>query len=295
MAAKHAHNAKEPVLDDERIAGEGDHAFARGPFLIGDAGIADDPIGQVRFSFGGNPANFELTHRDARVGAVKVRVSPGACLKLQHVSLFIERPDPGEGGIEMFHHRPGAMAEHLLQIAAFAHVLADARGKCVDTRLLLEYFLGFFLRGDIPSEAAGVDEFAVLEKNAGIDEHVADGSIFAEEARRIFAQGIAPDQACQNVRNDGLVGMEFGDLASDVFAAGVTKKIEFGLVSPENCSISGNPVKTDGGGFDEIAKIGFALPQGMDLSQQLILAQLRSRGFDRSEHQTSAIAAAPRR
>ena len=112
MAREHRHHAHEPVFDHERIACEGDHSFLPGPHLVAHTRIALDGVGQMRMAFLSNQPDLVLADRNPTVRAVEVRVQPGAGPKFQHVILGIERPDAGEGPVQMPHHRLSAVVQH---------------------------------------------------------------------------------------------------------------------------------------------------------------------------------------
>ena len=84
-AGEHRHDAHEPVVHDERVSGEGDHALPLRPLLVAHTGVAHDGVGQVRLPLLGDQADLVLADRDPAVRAVQVRVHPGAGPQFQDV------------------------------------------------------------------------------------------------------------------------------------------------------------------------------------------------------------------
>ena len=80
VRARTSHHADESVFDEQRITGEGDHAGAPRPFLVADARVVRDIVGEMRPALLCDEADFELADGHARVRAVEVRVD--ACAGL---------------------------------------------------------------------------------------------------------------------------------------------------------------------------------------------------------------------
>ena len=53
---------------------------------------------------------------------------------------------------------------------------------------------------------------------------------------------------------DRRIGVKFGYIMTEIIFPRVSQEIEFRLVRPQDCAVSCNPVQTEGGGLDEIAK-----------------------------------------
>lgn len=101
---------------------------------------------------------------------------------------------------------------------------------------------GSFQVGDIEREAAGVDELAVAEMHVGTDQHVLDRAVLRLEPRSILVELFTSGQAGEDVVDHGLVGVEFRDVAADIFLAGVPEKIEFRLIDAQDRTVRGDPV-----------------------------------------------------
>ena len=108
MPGEQGDHADEPILHDQRIAREGDHALPLRPLLVGDARVADDGVGQVRRALLGDQADLEPADGDAPVRAVQVRVLSRAGPQHQHVLRRIQRPDAGESRVQVCDQSLGA-------------------------------------------------------------------------------------------------------------------------------------------------------------------------------------------
>ena len=152
VAGEHRPDADQPVLDHQRISGEGDHPLPLHPLLGRDTGVADDRVGQVWPPLPGDQADLELANRDAGVRAVDVRVHPGAGAQLQRVARPVERPDPGECPVQVPDGQFGAAIEHLLQRVALGEGLADVPAELGEPPLLLDDGLLPPPLGDVPED-----------------------------------------------------------------------------------------------------------------------------------------------
>jgi hypothetical protein len=70
--------------------------------------MADDAVGQIRFSFPGDQPNPGFSDRHSHVRIINVRVHSRARLKLQHVFFAVKRPNAGERRVEAVHRGFGA-------------------------------------------------------------------------------------------------------------------------------------------------------------------------------------------
>ena len=75
-------------------------------------------------------------------GPVDVGVQPGAGLELQDLARLVERPDPGEGAVEVADGRLGAAAEHLAQRRRPGQGEADVAAELGEPGLLGDGLLG---------------------------------------------------------------------------------------------------------------------------------------------------------
>ena len=82
------------------VTGEGDHPLPSGPLLITDAGIIDHVVGQVRLKLPSDEADLVLSNRHTAVRTIEAGIHPCASLQLQHVLLFVERPNAGERRVQ---------------------------------------------------------------------------------------------------------------------------------------------------------------------------------------------------
>ena len=96
---------------DQGVTRESDHPLTPGPHRVAEAWVAEEVVGQVRPAFLSNPPDLEMADRDPAVGAVDVGVQSGAGLQHQDVLTRTERPDPGEGRVEVLHQGLGAGLE----------------------------------------------------------------------------------------------------------------------------------------------------------------------------------------
>src|SRR4029453_15470357 len=61
------HHSDQPILDHQRVSGEGDHSVRLCPTLIIDTWIVHDVIGQMGLLLPGNPADLQVSDRDPAV------------------------------------------------------------------------------------------------------------------------------------------------------------------------------------------------------------------------------------
>ncbi len=78
FAGEHRHNPHQPIFNNQGVTREGNHPFPLGPFLVADAGIFDNGVGQVRLFLLSDQANLELPEGDTAVRSVDVGVHPRA-------------------------------------------------------------------------------------------------------------------------------------------------------------------------------------------------------------------------
>ncbi len=127
---EHAHNAHDPILDNERVAGEGGHLFISYPVLVINPRIVLDIVGQMRSSFLSNQTDFELSKRNSTVTTIQPSVHSSACLQLQFLAIAVERPDAGKGRVEMPNHCFGAGMQHSPQSILARQSHPDFRTDC---------------------------------------------------------------------------------------------------------------------------------------------------------------------
>ena len=112
LAGEHRHHAHQPVVHQERVARKGHHALPLRPPLVAHTGIDRHGVGQVRPPLLGDQADLVLADRNPAVRAVQVGVQPGAGLEFENVPLGVERPDAGEGPVQVAHQGLGTALEH---------------------------------------------------------------------------------------------------------------------------------------------------------------------------------------
>jgi hypothetical protein len=76
-----------------------------------------------------------------------------------------------------------------------------------------------FQFSDIESEAPRIDELTLTEIHVRADQHVLDRAVLGFEPRFVLVEFFALRQAGQNVVDGARVGMEFSDVAADIFLA----------------------------------------------------------------------------
>src|SRR6266566_2936211 len=80
VAGEHGHDAEDPVLRHQGVAGERHHPLAYCPLLVVDQRIANDLVGQVGTALLGDQADLVLSQGHPAVWPVDMRVHPGARL-----------------------------------------------------------------------------------------------------------------------------------------------------------------------------------------------------------------------
>ncbi len=158
--------------------------------------------------------------------------------------------------------RPAAI--QVIDIAVWSRGPDDLRhgvGELSEPLLLLPH-LGFgpLPLGDIPGEAASVDELAVPPQHAGVDQYFLDRAVLAPQAGRILGQLLPRLQPLEDVADHFLVDMELGDGATDVLFPAVAEHVQFGSVSPEDRSVRPDPVQPDGRILEEVGELLLASP-----------------------------------
>jgi len=106
-----AHNYAFGINDAGTIVGSFSEVMPRGPYH------ASLRVGSTwsEFDFPGNETDFQLTYFYAAVGSIQARVTTGTGLEFQGLRCFMERPNAGEGDVEVAHDQFGALLEHGLQ------------------------------------------------------------------------------------------------------------------------------------------------------------------------------------
>ncbi len=131
FAGEEGDDPDQAILDDERIAGEGHHAFSFRPCLIAHPGIADHRMGQMGLALLRDAPDLLLADPNSAVPAVQVGVHPRARLKNQDVRSLLERPDASERRAQVVDDRLAAAAESEPQIMPLhqgrAHIGAQPR------------------------------------------------------------------------------------------------------------------------------------------------------------------------
>src|SRR5262245_14871876 len=67
MTREHRHHADHPILDNQRVSGEGNHSVILCPALIMQAWIVYDVIGEMRLLLPGNQADLQVSDVDPAV------------------------------------------------------------------------------------------------------------------------------------------------------------------------------------------------------------------------------------
>ena len=168
LAGEHRHHAHEPVVHDERVSGEGDHALPLRPLLVADTGIAHDGVGQVRLPLLGDQADLVLADRNPAVRAVQVRVHPGAGPQFENVvglrsaSRCGRRPRPDastSASAQRLEHRP--------QAVPLDERLADRRIQGEEPHSLVQRRLGSLPFCDVPKDQHAAEDVALLVPDRG--------------------------------------------------------------------------------------------------------------------------------
>ncbi len=69
----------------------------------------------MRLALSADQPDLELAERNLAVSAVDVRVHTGARLEFKYITDWIQRPDAGEGGVEVLDHRRRGELQYLAQ------------------------------------------------------------------------------------------------------------------------------------------------------------------------------------
>src|SRR5579859_6795348 len=130
MTRKECHNSYNLALHHEWVSSECNHSFSFCPVLIANPRVANYLIGQMRFALQCDESDFELADWYTGMSPVDVSVHAGASLEFQHVFGFFERPDSGEGGVEMLYQCLAAVLQSLWQGVALRQGKAYLGGQC---------------------------------------------------------------------------------------------------------------------------------------------------------------------
>ena len=172
--------------------------------------------------------------------------------QLEHLAIFdFERPRD---------HRRRPL-EHLLNVALAQRELAQARHRLLLARAGEQARFGAFARRDVEGEAARMDEPAVLEQHAGIDQHVAQRAVLAAHARGVFVQPLSAGEPREDVVDHRPVGMELGDVAADVLLDSVAEHLQLGAVGPQDDAVGSDPMQADRRGLEEVRQLLLAPAQ----------------------------------
>ena len=149
-------------------------------------------------------------------------------------------PSASIGGVAVHPFRSGIpRGDHARQILADDRVV----GVLDDVRQPEGQFVGGFPIRDITGEAARVKELIVTPQHVRIDQDVANGPVLPAKAGFVVLQCFAARQASEDVPDDRLVDVELRDVVSDVLVAGVTQKVQFGLVGPQDRAVRPDPMQ----------------------------------------------------
>jgi hypothetical protein len=91
-----------------------------------------------------------------------------------------------------------------------------------------------------------------------------DRAVLASEAGLIIVDSFMICQAAQNVVNYFLVGVELGDMPTDVLLLPIAEQIQFRLIGPQDSAVWPYPVQPHCRILDEVGK---PLPGALRLSQ----------------------------
>ena len=166
MFGKKRDHADEAGIDDERVAGKGDHAFARRPFRVGDIRIVRHVVREVGAAALRDAADLELPHRHPSVRSVEMRVEPGAGAEDEHGLRLIEHPDAREGGVEMAHEQFAGAVQARAQLRLGGEVRRDVGAQSGQAGALRQLLFGRFALRDVADEA---DEHGLAVERERID------------------------------------------------------------------------------------------------------------------------------
>ena len=108
VARKHRHDAQDPLLHHQGVAGERHHSLAPRPLLVAKLRIAQHLVGQIRTELLGDQA-------DRAVWPVDRRGHAGAGLELEGPGGFVANPNAGERHVEVAHQGLCAQLQRLAQ------------------------------------------------------------------------------------------------------------------------------------------------------------------------------------
>ena len=115
--------------------------------------------------------------------------------------------------------------------------------RAISLLALAQLDFGNLAVGDIPGETACMNEPAILPKDIGANQNVADRSIFATHPGFVIVELLAFAQAPQDIADHIFVRMELGYGVTDIFVSFITKQVEFGAICAQNNSVRPNPMR----------------------------------------------------
>src|SRR5262249_7079391 len=170
------------VAVNQRITGERNHSFAPGPFLIANARVIDNVVGQVRRLFLGDQPDLEFAHGYAGVRAVNVSVHSRAGLEFEHLLSFVEQPDSRESRVEIRDDGFGAFLQALPQRdVVVREYLADIGPQRGLAAAPLPGSLLAFALADVAGDTLDGEGAAIFIYQARIDFDRQTAAVFADD------------------------------------------------------------------------------------------------------------------
>ena len=213
-AREHSHHADEAALDEQRVTGEGDQPFSRGPRLIADPRIVLHVVREVRLSLLRDEPDLEAPDGDASVLAVEVLIETGARLQLERACIGGERPDPRERRVEVCDERLGTRAELLAERGGTgerrrdrgaelggANARVELEGHLLRTATGLHFFRDVGEHGD----RAGEHSVRVVDRRGAAEQRPVR-VVEALEMRLLVQDGLALREAARHRPVAGFVG-----------------------------------------------------------------------------------------
>ena len=115
--------------------------------------------------------------------------------------------------------------------------------------------------GDVASDEAAVDESAVAEEPASIDQDLLDGAVLGSKAGLIGSDALLAGEPAEDVGGGLRLDEKLGDVLADVLGLGVPDEVQLGPVRPEDAPVGAHPAQADRGVIEELAQLLVALGQ----------------------------------
>src|SRR5215468_2300845 len=138
----------------------------------------------MRFLLPGNRADLQISDWDPAVRPIQTRVHARARLQLQHAFTLAQRPDSGEGRVEVTNDSLRASAQNLPQVDRLGKSSAyiSSNTRLADQRVLRSFSILDVERGHIPA----VDVSLRIEQRVVADQEPTIFAVLPEHTLLIF-------------------------------------------------------------------------------------------------------------